>query len=71
MPEWGLWKNETGDDVQFIQNMRDWFVVQPRLLYQGYFWHWTSSSFDATTVNGVSYAAPNAKARYRALFAGP
>ena len=68
VPEWGLWKNETGDDATFVQNMRDWFVTQPRLLYQGYFWHHPNASLDPTTISGVSYAAPNAKARYRALF---
>jgi hypothetical protein len=67
VPEWGLWKNETGDDAQFIQNMRDWFVAHP-VLYQGYFWNFPNSNFDATTINGANYAAPNAKARYKALF---
>lgn len=68
VPEWGLRKEETGDDVQFIQNMHDWFVTQPNLLYQGYFWNYLNVSFDPTTINGKVYAAPNAKARYRALF---
>ena len=73
VPEWGLWKNETGDDPTFIQNMHDWFAARPpsgpgSLLYQGYFWHHTNSNFDPTTIGGATYVAPNAKARYQMLF---
>ena len=75
VPEWGLWKNETGDSPMFIQHMHDWFAARPAsgpgsLLYQGYFWHHINSNFDPTTIGGTTYVAPNAKARYQTLFGG-
>jgi hypothetical protein len=67
VPEWGVWKNTTGDDVAYIERMHAWFLAHP-VLYQGYFWRYLNSDFDPSVIDGVSYAAPNAKARYRALF---
>jgi hypothetical protein len=65
VPEWGLWRDETGDDPTFIQRMFDWLSTTPqpsgpgRLAYHCYFWNHSQATFDA---------APNAKVRYKQLF---
>jgi hypothetical protein len=64
IPEWGLWVDETGDDVQFIQNMYDWMNATPktgpgRLLYNIYFYNHVQANLDR---------APNSKAKVKQLF---
>lgn len=66
VPEWGLWRSQTGDDPTYIQNMFSWLSSAPNsqgpgsLAYHCYFWNHVEANLNS---------APLSKAKYKELFA--
>jgi hypothetical protein len=56
-----------GDDTVFIQNMHDWFVAGPYVLYQSY-WNTSSGGPNAAIQGPGSGLVPKSAALYKSLF---